>query len=100
MLNWKYRQQLVEHFLISEDETGVRRKAFDDYLLKINKALSYVQFELRGCRNQYDGQVYYGVVNNVSDEESKLGTTYSVAQIAFYKAIVSHELFVTGLKSL
>ena len=70
-------------------ETGVRRKAFDDYLLRINKALSYVQFELRACRNQYDGQVYYGVVNNVSDEESKLGTTYSVAQIAFYKAIVS-----------
>ncbi|KAK9939989.1 hypothetical protein M0R45_016667 [Rubus argutus] len=73
---------------LTGENPGVRRKAFDDYLLKINKALSYVQFELRGCRNQYDGQVYYGVVNNVSDEESKLGTTYSVAQIAFYKAII------------
>ncbi|KAL6195853.1 hypothetical protein ACLB2K_031470 [Fragaria x ananassa] len=79
------------HRMFSEltgDNPGVRRKAFDDYLLRINKALSYVQLELRGCRNQYDGQVYYGVVNNVSDEESKLGTTYSVAQIAFYKAII------------
>ncbi|KAB2606346.1 hypothetical protein D8674_006063 [Pyrus ussuriensis x Pyrus communis] len=67
---------------------GSDRQKFDDFLLKINKALSYVQFEVRGCRNQYDGQVYYGVVNNVSDEESKLGTKYSVAQIAFYKAII------------
>ena len=51
--------------------------------------LSYVQFELRACRNQYDGCVYYGVINTVSDEQSKLGTKYTVPQIAFYKAIVS-----------
>ncbi|XP_062165323.1 uncharacterized protein LOC133871883 isoform X2 [Alnus glutinosa] len=67
---------------------GTHKQLFDEYLLKINKALSYVQCELRGFRNQYDGRVYYGVVNNVSDEQSKLGTRYSVPQIAFYKAIV------------
>lgn len=50
--------------------------------------LSYVQFELRACRNQYDGCVYYGVINTVSDEQSKLGTKYTVPQIAFYKAII------------
>ncbi|XP_050367941.1 uncharacterized protein LOC126786223 [Argentina anserina] len=85
------------HRMFSEltgETPGVRRKAFDDYLLRINKALSYVQFELRACRNQYDGQVHYGVVNNVSDDESKLGTTYSVAQIAFYKAIASSKVFL------
>lgn len=59
----------------------------------MNKALSFAQFELRGCRNQYDGRVYYGLVNNVSDEQSKLGTKYSVPQIAFYKAIVSYQLW-------
>jgi hypothetical protein len=32
--------------------------------------------------------VYYGVVNNIVDEESKLGTKYSVPQIAFYKGLV------------
>ena len=69
--------------------TATHQRLFDEYLLKINKALSFAQLELRGCRNQYDGQVYYGVVNNVSDEQSKLGTKYSVPQIAFYKAIVS-----------
>lgn len=48
-----------------------------------------MKFELRGCRNQYDGEVYYGVVNILADEQSKLGTKYSVPQIAFYKAVVS-----------
>lgn len=51
--------------------------------------LSYVQFELRACRNQYDSGVFYGVVNTVADEQSKLGSKYTVPQIAFYKAIVS-----------
>ncbi|XP_043706890.1 non-structural maintenance of chromosomes element 1 homolog [Telopea speciosissima] len=67
---------------------GSHKQLFNEYLLKINKELSYMQFELRGCRNQYDGKVYYGVVNNVADEHSKLGTKYSVPQIAFYKGII------------
>lgn len=68
---------------------GVNDKLFNEYLLKINKELSFIQFELRAFRNQYDGKVYYGVVNNVDDEQSKLGSKYSVPQIAFYKGIVS-----------
>uniref|UniRef100_A0A0A0KZ19 Non-structural maintenance of chromosomes element 1 homolog n=1 Tax=Cucumis sativus TaxID=3659 RepID=A0A0A0KZ19_CUCSA len=64
------------------------QQVFNSYLLTINKALSFAQFELRGCRNQYDGRVYYGLVNNVSDDQSKLGTKYSVPQIALFKAIV------------
>jgi hypothetical protein len=68
---------------------GTDRRIFDAFILAINKALTCANFELRGCIDQYDGQVYYGVVNTVSDEQSKLGTKYSVPQIAFYKAIVS-----------
>lgn len=45
--------------------------------------------ELRRCRNQNDGEVCYGLVNNVSDDQSKLGTKYSVPQIALYKGVVS-----------
>lgn len=70
--------------------TDTHKKIFDDVLLKINKELAYVKFELRGCRNQYDGKVYYGVVNTVADEQSKLGTKYSIPQIAFYRAIVRY----------
>uniref|UniRef100_A0A2P2JCX5 Non-structural maintenance of chromosomes element 1 homolog n=1 Tax=Rhizophora mucronata TaxID=61149 RepID=A0A2P2JCX5_RHIMU len=62
---------------------------FNDCLLRINKELSYVQMELRCCKNQNNGQVCYGLVNNVSDEQSKLGTKYSVPQIALFKGIVS-----------
>ncbi|XP_010519668.1 PREDICTED: non-structural maintenance of chromosomes element 1 homolog [Tarenaya hassleriana] len=67
---------------------GVSKRIFDRFLLEINKELSYVHFELRACRDQYDGQVCYGVVNNVSDEQSKLGTKYSVPQIAFFKGVM------------
>ena len=68
---------------------GTDRQLFDGCILKINKALTFVDFELRACIDQYDGQIYYGVVNTVSDEQSKLGTKYTVPQIAFYKALVS-----------
>lgn len=83
------------------------QQLFNDFLLKINKELAYVQFELRGCRNQYDGRVFYGVVNNVADDQSKLGTKYSVPQIAFYKAVaeaiiqdVTNQGFITNIEAL
>ncbi|KAL6987229.1 hypothetical protein U1Q18_012980 [Sarracenia purpurea var. burkii] len=72
---------------VSGKTAGTQRQLFD-YLLKINKELSLVQLELRACRNQYDGSVYYGVANNVADEQSKLGTKFSAPQIAFYKSII------------
>ncbi|KAK7333917.1 hypothetical protein VNO80_30698 [Phaseolus coccineus] len=73
---------------LTKKNPGTERQLFDGFILKINKALSCANFELRACIDQYDGQVYYGVVNTVSDEHSKLGTKYSVPQIAFYKAII------------
>ncbi|KAK7306754.1 hypothetical protein VNO77_44710 [Canavalia gladiata] len=73
---------------LTKENPGTDRKLFDAFVLKINKALTCANFELRGCIDQYDGQVYYGVVNTVSDEHSKLGTKYTVPQIAFYKAII------------
>ncbi|KFK26364.1 hypothetical protein AALP_AA8G239000 [Arabis alpina] len=102
-LSWKHHtliQALISRGPLKEKEfhsiftgvtgrnPGAAKKIFDKYLLEINKELSYVHFELRACRDQYDGQVCYGVVNNVSDEQSKLGTKYSVPQIAFFKGII------------
>ncbi|KAK9058557.1 hypothetical protein SSX86_023399 [Deinandra increscens subsp. villosa] len=81
-----------EFHSIFSDITGKsldsHKQLFNEYLGKINIELSYVQFELRACRNQYDGLVYYGVINTVADEQSKLGTKYTVPQIAFYKGII------------
>ncbi|OQU78649.1 non-structural maintenance of chromosomes element 1 homolog isoform X3 [Sorghum bicolor] len=73
---------------VSDRDPATHQQLFNDTLLKINKDLAYLQFELRACINQYDGMVYYGVVNNIVDEESKLGTKYSVPQIAFYKGLI------------
>ncbi|KAI4305833.1 hypothetical protein L6164_029175 [Bauhinia variegata] len=69
-------------------DPGTDQHLFKEYLLNINKALSFAHLELRGSINQYDGNVYFGVVNTVSDEQSKMGTKYTVPQIAFYKAII------------
>ncbi|KAJ6403157.1 hypothetical protein OIU84_015138 [Salix udensis] len=44
--------------------------------------------EMRCCRNQNDGGVCYGLVNTVPDEQSKLGTKYSVPQIALFKGVI------------
>ncbi|KAL2470463.1 embryo defective [Abeliophyllum distichum] len=102
-LSWRHHtliQSLLSRGPLKEDDfhsvfshvtgksPGAHQQLFNEYLRKINAELGYVQFELRACRNQYDGNVYYGVVNNVSDDQSKLGTKYTVPQIAFYKGIV------------
>ncbi|XP_051120387.1 uncharacterized protein LOC127244099 [Andrographis paniculata] len=75
-------------FLQVTGKSGSQQQLLNDYLRKINAELAYVQLELRACRNQYNGEVYYGVINNVSDDQSKLGTKYTVPQIAFYKGII------------
>ncbi|KAL2487856.1 embryo defective [Forsythia ovata] len=102
-LSWRHHtliQSLLSRGPLKEDDfhsvfshvtgksPGAHQQLFNEYLRKINAELGYVQFELRACRNQYDGNVYYGVVNNVSDDQSKHGTKYTVPQIAFYKGIV------------
>ncbi|CAN6335451.1 unnamed protein product [Urochloa humidicola] len=73
---------------VSGKDPATHQQLFNETLLKINKELAFLQFELRACMNQYDGMVYYGVANNISDEESKLGSKYSVPQIAFYKGLL------------
>lgn len=73
--------------ITGKDPIG-HQQIFNDFIRNINKELDYVKFEMRGCRNQYDGKVYYGVVNTLADEQSKLGTKYSVPQIAYYKTVI------------
>ncbi|KAL4560978.1 hypothetical protein LXL04_033136 [Taraxacum kok-saghyz] len=81
-----------EFHSVFSDVTGKsldsHQQLFNEYLRKINMELSYVQFELRACRNQYDSGVYYGMINTIADEQSKLGSKYTVPQIAFYKGII------------
>ncbi|KAL6906035.1 hypothetical protein ACP4OV_003636 [Aristida adscensionis] len=82
--------------VVAAKHPATHQQLFNDTLLKINKDLAYLQFELRACINQYDGIVYYGVVNSIADEESKLGTEYSVPQIAFYKGLLEAIIHEAG----
>jgi hypothetical protein len=59
----------------------------------VNKELDYVQMEIRGSANQYDGILYYGLVNKLANEEAKMGTRFTHVQICLFKAIVSHCFF-------
>ncbi|XP_057484688.1 uncharacterized protein LOC130771086 [Actinidia eriantha] len=90
-LSRSVRGKGITHHLLRrhrQNPPGTIQQLFNNYLLKINKELSFVQLELRACRNQYDSSVYYGVVNNVVDEQSKFGTKCTVPQIAFCKDII------------
>lgn len=71
---------------------ATHQQLFDDTLRDINEELRFVMFELRSCINQYDGMVYYGVVNTVADEVSEFETKYSAPQITFYKELVCDSL--------
>jgi len=57
----------------------------------VNRELDYVSMEVRGSKNQYDGKLYYGLVNKLANEEAKLGTRLTHPQLTFFKAIVSGE---------
>ena len=62
---------------------------FFEFVSAMNKELDFVNMEVRGSANQYDGTVFYGLVNKLASEESKLGTVFTHAQLAFFKAVVS-----------
>lgn len=67
---------------------------FHAYLSDINKRLQEVQMELRGSMDQGTGTIFYGVVNQLGDDQSKLGTTFTPAENTFFKTIL--EKIVVG----
>lgn len=56
----------------------------------MNRELDYLSMEVRGSKNQYNGQLYYGLVNKLANEEAKVGTRLTHPQLTFFKAIVSN----------
>ena len=49
----------------------VSERDFNEYIGRINKEFDFVQFEAQTGKNQYDSEIYYGVVNKVFDEHAK-----------------------------
>ena len=56
----------------------------------MNEELSSHQFGLVKAMHQGVGVPFYGLVNKVADEQSKLGTARTPSETALFKAIVSH----------
>lgn len=61
---------------------------FHAFLSDINKRLHELQLELRGSVDQGTGTIFYGVVNQLGDDQSKLGTTLSSAENSYFRAVV------------
>ena len=56
----------------------------------MNEELSSHQFAVVKAMHQGVGVPFYGLVNKVVDEQSKLGTVRTPSETALFKAIVSH----------
>lgn len=80
------RDAKTMHAALFEEETS--GGGFAQFVSAINKEMDFLQMELRAGRNQYDGSIYYGLVNKVGNEQAKMGTRYSHAQISFFKAVL------------
>ncbi|KAI5063918.1 hypothetical protein GOP47_0020588 [Adiantum capillus-veneris] len=70
------------------DLCGGENGGLPQFIGTINKEMVFLQLEVRAGRNQYNGKLYYGLVNKLGNEQAKLGTRYSHAQIAFFKAVL------------
>ncbi|KAH9564844.1 hypothetical protein CY35_04G045900 [Sphagnum magellanicum] len=82
-LDEKHAKTMFTNLFQSREEDG-----FFDFLGVVNKELDYVQMEIRGSANQYDGILYYGLVNKLANEEAKMGTRFTHVQICLFKAIM------------
>lgn len=71
---------------------------FSHFVAAINKEMNFLQLEVRAGRNQYDGLLYYGLINKLGNEQAKLGTRYSHAQITFFKAVLEAIISDSSLK--
>lgn len=81
-----------------QDLCGREAGGFPQFISMINKEMGFLQLEVRVGRNQYNGKLYYGLVNKLGNEQAKLGTRYSHAQIAFFKAVLEAIVSDSSLK--
>ncbi|XP_001639497.2 non-structural maintenance of chromosomes element 1 homolog [Nematostella vectensis] len=58
------------------------------FINTINKHLRPLFMEVRQAQSEDDGTKFYGLVNNVEDEHSKLATDYTTNDITFFKKAI------------
>ena len=60
----------------------------DSFASRINTAIAMMHIEVRRIISPVDNVQYIGIVNHEGDENAKLATKLSNAQIAFYKSVL------------
>ena len=60
----------------------------DSFVSRINTAIAMMHIEVRRIISPVDNVQYIGIVNHEGDENAKLATKLSNAQIAFYKSVL------------
>eukprot|EP01119_Soliformovum_irregulare_P002324 TRINITY_DN12606_c0_g1_i1.p1 TRINITY_DN12606_c0_g1~~TRINITY_DN12606_c0_g1_i1.p1 ORF type:complete len:258 (+),score=36.86 TRINITY_DN12606_c0_g1_i1:36-776(+) len=64
-------------------------KNWEDYLPVINNNLIYVFLEIRRAVSEYDQTAYWALVNARSDEQSILATSFTSAEIEYFKKVIT-----------
>lgn len=63
-------------------------QTLDDYINTINNSLQKVHLKIQVVVHPKTRTVYYGIINEVDDDISKLATNFSPKEIAYFKKIV------------
>ena len=61
---------------------------FSAFVTTLNKRLKPLNMELATVRMENSGEKWVGVVNRVQDAASKLATTYTPAELEFFRKAV------------
>ncbi|KAJ7172540.1 Nse1 non-SMC component of SMC5-6 complex-domain-containing protein [Mycena filopes] len=64
------------------------RAEWDEFVVKVNKALDPLDLEFRHLQDEISGKEMYAIVNRKDDEIAQMATDYTPGEIAFFKAMV------------
>src|SRR5690348_14928191 len=87
----KSLEDMIEGFKETYKDDIQRGATVDDYLSTINKNLAEFHFKIQVLIHPKTNKTYFGWINEVDDEVSKLTTKYTQTEISFFKKIVIFE---------
>lgn len=74
-----------ERPMLSED---VSQDVLEDYIERVNNAVSQYDFEIRSTLHQIDRQRVYALVNTTSDALTQMATLHTADEIAYVKRVL------------
>jgi len=75
----------------------VNDATFENVIETINVAIRPMAFEIRQLRYELDGVLYWGLVNTINDDISKVASGFSESEVLYFKAMIQHMLEHEGV---